>query len=284
MQKRLIATVLLIGYGVMLVKIMVFKDLPVIRVGQIMLNFAGTDGGHPPNFVPFTTIVPYLFGYKGLIIAGINLVGNIVLLVPVGLLLPFVFPIISWKRSFLLALASGLVIEIMQTALHVGIFDIDDVILNAFGVMIGFTASIVLMKWVRQRNYQKIFGAMVACLAVFGVFYATVIYPISHQGVAPSVDANGDRDLCGRDRQRGILGDGTGGKGQSVSVPDNSCMMSRNAGIDQRVELSDRARIETSAGSVSFASLKVDDRVTLVGGPNPDGSFTADTVVVCKSE
>ncbi len=27
--------------------------------------------------------------------------------------------------------------------------------------------------------------------------------------------------------------------------------------------------------------MKVGDRVTLVGGPNPDGSFTADTVVVC---
>jgi glycopeptide antibiotics resistance protein len=52
-------------------------------------------------------------------------------------------------------------------------------------------------------------------------------------------------------------------------------------GRDQIVHLADRAAIETSAGPVSLSDLKTGDRVTLVGGPNRDGSFTADTVVVC---
>ena len=69
-------------------------------------------------------------------IAGINLIGNIALLVPIGILVPFLYENITWKKSLVLAFFSGLIIEVMQVMLHVGIFDIDDVILNALGVMI----------------------------------------------------------------------------------------------------------------------------------------------------
>ena len=80
-------------------------------------------------------------------------------------------------------------------------------------------------------------------------------------------------DLCG----------GTGGNGQIVSVGNNEFTMKRNDdGSDQVVHLSDQATIKTSAGSASLSDLKIGYRVTLVGGPNPDGSFTADTVVVCN--
>jgi glycopeptide antibiotics resistance protein len=156
MKKRLISTITLIAYSAILIKVMVFKDMPTIRIGQLMLNFAGTDAGHSPNFVPFKTILPYLLGYKGLIIAGVNLVGNVALLVPIGFLVPLVYRNMTWKKSIALAVAAGLSFEVMQTVLRVGIFDIDDVILNALGVMIGYWAFAILAKWVRSRNYKNI--------------------------------------------------------------------------------------------------------------------------------
>ena len=84
--------------------------------------------------------------------------------------------------------------------------------------------------------------------------------------------------------QSGDLCGGTGGNGQIVSVGNNEFTMKRNddSGSDQVVHLSGQAIIKTSAGSVSLSDLKVGYRVTLVGGPNPDGSFTADFVVVCR--
>ena len=136
MKKYIIPGLLLIAYILILLKIMVFKDVPLIRVGSIMLNFGGTNPGTAGNFIPFTTIIPYFFGYKGWMIAGINLIGNIALLVPIGILVPFLYENITWKKSLVLAFFSGLIIEVMQVMLHVGIFDIDDVILNALGVMI----------------------------------------------------------------------------------------------------------------------------------------------------
>lgn len=83
--------------------------------------------------------------------------------------------------------------------------------------------------------------------------------------------------------QSGDLCGGTGGNGQIVSVGNNEFTMKRNDdGSDQVVHLTGHATIKTSAGSASLSDLKIGYRVTLVGGPNPDGSFTANTVVVCN--
>jgi glycopeptide antibiotics resistance protein len=81
-------------------------------------------------------------------------------------------------------------------------------------------------------------------------------------------------DLCG----------GTGGNGRVVSVGrDGFTIEPSGTAGEQIVHLTGRGTIDTSAGSVSLSDLKTGDRVTLVGGPNRDGSFSADTVVVCKA-
>jgi pectate lyase len=80
-------------------------------------------------------------------------------------------------------------------------------------------------------------------------------------------------DLCG----------GTGGNGEIVSVGDNEFTIKLAAdGSDMVVHLTGQATIQTSAGSASLSDLKIGYRVTLVGDRNPDGNFTADTVVVCR--
>src|SRR5689334_20770698 len=97
---------------------------------------------------------------------------------------------------------------------------------------------------------------------------AAPVQPTTAPGETPQSE-----DLCG----------GTGGNGQIVSVGNNEFTMKRNDdGSDQVVHLTAQATIKTSAGSASLSDLKIGYRVTLVGGPNPDGSFTADTVVVCS--
>lgn len=146
MQKHLIPLFALIAYSAILIKIMVFRDIPVIRIGHLMLNFGGADANGQANFLPFKTILSYLLSEKGLIIVGINLVGNIVLLVPFGFLVPFVYRNMTWKKSLVLALAVPFVIEGLQVILHLGIFDIDDVILNGLGVMIGYWMYRILFR------------------------------------------------------------------------------------------------------------------------------------------
>jgi glycopeptide antibiotics resistance protein len=137
MKQRLILVFVLFVYCLILVKVMVFKDVPPIRIGSLILNFGGSQEGWA-NFLPFKTIFSYLTSDKGIIIAGINLFGNVILLVPIGFLVSLINRNLTWKNSLVLAIASGLVIEGTQVLLRLGIFDIDDVILNGLGVMGGY--------------------------------------------------------------------------------------------------------------------------------------------------
>ncbi len=126
---------------------MVFKDIPTIRVGHLIFNFGGTNVNGQTNFIPFKTIMSYLNGSKGLVIATINIIGNIALLLPFGFLLRFIFKSIDLRKTLSFAVLAGLVIEGTQVIFNVGIFDIDDVILNAFGVLIGVWLCILLIQW-----------------------------------------------------------------------------------------------------------------------------------------
>jgi glycopeptide antibiotics resistance protein len=80
-------------------------------------------------------------------------------------------------------------------------------------------------------------------------------------------------DLCG----------GTGGNGEIVSVGINTFSLKLNKGSNLIVSLTSQATIETSSGPATLSDLKIGDRVTLVGDSHRDGTFTADTVVLCNA-
>lgn len=118
-----------------------------------------------------------------------------------------------------------------------------------------------------MKQIYVIILVIVVTAATFSGYGGVVLVAGQSESAMPT-----SGDLCG----------GTGGNGQIVNVGNNSFTIKRHDdGSNQIINLTDQATIETSAGPVSLSDLKIGDRVTLVGGPNPDGSFTADTVVVC---
>ena len=117
-----------------------------------MIRFAPSHA----NFVPFKTILPQLRGEPRWSTAIINLVGNTVLFVPVGFLVPWVYRKMTWQKSLALAVAVGLTMEGMEGVFRIGIVDVDDVILNAFGVVSGYW---VFTFWVRQRGTRLLWRA-----------------------------------------------------------------------------------------------------------------------------
>ena len=93
------------------------------------------------NFIPFKTIVEYITtiidgGIRGHALR--NLFGNLLLLFPAGLYLPF---FVQRTRKIgiysLVVAASIIVIEIIQLATKSGSLDVDDFILNFAGALIG---------------------------------------------------------------------------------------------------------------------------------------------------
>jgi len=282
-KKHLISTFILIAYSVILIKVMVFKDMPIIRIGSLMLKFGGTQEG-PANLVPFKTILPYLLGEKGLLIGAINLLGNIVLLVPIGFLVPIVFRNMTWEKTLAIAVASGFFIEGMQVVLHLGIFDIDDVILNAIGVVTGYWAFVILANWVRSGKYKTIIiTAIIVIATAVTALYA--IYPKGQQQRMNSLRGaeNGQSDRFDNEERKMSPGvdpcNGTGGTGQIISMGNNTITIKRNDGISQIIKLTDRTKIRTSMGPASESDLKTGDRVTVV----IDSSETATLVLICNA-
>lgn len=93
------------------------------------------------NFIPFKTIIEYVQRYSNGYwrLATINLLGNLALFVPMGMALPCLFKKLNrfWK-VILTVLGMVVIIELVQGLLRVGSIDIDDVIFNVVGAMIGY--------------------------------------------------------------------------------------------------------------------------------------------------
>ncbi len=94
------------------------------------------------NLIPFKNIggfVDNAIHGKAIIAFLINIVGNIVVFIPIGFLLPLLFKKInSFKKFSLVFVSVIIVLEISQILLHVGVADIDDLILNYIGGVIGW--------------------------------------------------------------------------------------------------------------------------------------------------
>jgi len=95
------------------------------------------------NFVPFKTIVTYIRHYfsgsinKSIIIK--NLMGNLFVFSPMGLLLPCLFKNLRRFSKFSITMIMILIaVEAMQLLTNTGSMDIDDIILNLAGALISF--------------------------------------------------------------------------------------------------------------------------------------------------
>ena len=104
------------------------------------------------NLTPFDTIVRFLRTIEtqeGYFVrhAFINLVGNVVMFVPLGVFLPLLWRKMRayWRFFLLCALAIALV-EAAQALLLRGSADIDDLILNLAGATIGFPFGLLAVK------------------------------------------------------------------------------------------------------------------------------------------
>ncbi|MBQ3252035.1 MAG: VanZ family protein [Oscillospiraceae bacterium] len=96
------------------------------------------------NLVPFATMrryFPLLSGEKGWYLqrhAIINLVGNVVMFIPLSFCIIRIFPrFYGFFRTFLLCLILIIAVETVQYFTMLGTCDIDDLILNMLGVSIG---------------------------------------------------------------------------------------------------------------------------------------------------
>ncbi len=93
------------------------------------------------NLVPFREIKRFIMYREtlGLLVVAENLIGNIAGFVPYGFILPLIYK--NKRRLWVITLLTmefSLFIELTQLVLKVGSCDVDDIILNTCGGMLGY--------------------------------------------------------------------------------------------------------------------------------------------------
>ncbi len=127
-------------YLIILVIVINWKFRSLKEIKDTMELFAGADFKNY-NLIPFQTMVMYMArgttaNTTHWLIT--NLIGNTVFFIPVGLLYPMVYEKAKFLRTSLFGFCLTLGIELFQLVTKLGSFDVDDILLNLLGVMIGY--------------------------------------------------------------------------------------------------------------------------------------------------
>lgn len=86
------------------------------------------------NLIPFVNLLDY-DSKRDLLL---NLIGNVALFIPTGIVTPLVYKKLdSFGKTMLTGFGLSLIIEIIQLPFAVRASDVDDLILNTFGCLIG---------------------------------------------------------------------------------------------------------------------------------------------------
>ncbi|MFE4710889.1 VanZ family protein [Paenibacillus sp. NPDC056722] len=134
------------AYLYLLVKVILFKgghvDVHILlQQFQRTLQDPGRIFLRPYNLVPFNEIKRDLHHLSlSNPFLNINLTGNVLAFIPLGLFLPVVFRNVQWSvaKVLMCSLLLSLCFESTQLVLAIGTFDVDDLLLNTLGGLVGY--------------------------------------------------------------------------------------------------------------------------------------------------
>ena len=155
--QRIVLWVLLVCCLLVLTKYILFKRSPEYYKNYFAHEYNRKvirDGWKHANLKPFSTI--YLF-YRSKRLREEykydNIGGNIVGFVPLGILLPALFFVFrSFWRIALTSFCISLLFETTQLLTGLGSFDVDDIILNTTGGILGYIVYLGLKKIIRDDH------------------------------------------------------------------------------------------------------------------------------------
>ncbi|MDL9980976.1 VanZ family protein [Microbacterium sp. ASV49] len=124
------------------------------------------------NLIPFASVADYLFsGSAGTRrFAFGNIAGNVLLFIPLGAYLSLLTRMTIAKTMLVIASVS-VAVEIIQGLFALGASDIDDVILNCLGGLLGILLFVVLRAVLRGRSRARTAIAVLSVLALPVLYY-----------------------------------------------------------------------------------------------------------------
>lgn len=122
------------------------------------------------NIIPFKSIIDYIVNFNWYDFR-INIIGNIIILMPFQFLIMKIYKIKNLKQNLLFELLFVFLIELLQYITHTGVFDIDDIILNVFGM-----TTIYLLFANNKFNIKKSLKLIIPVFVVIGILFGVTKY------------------------------------------------------------------------------------------------------------
>lgn len=156
-KRERIKTVFL--YGVFICYILfLIKLLILSRVSLLDLFNSQRTLNRSINLIPFHSITEYISGSTANLkrFAFSNVVGNIVIFIPLGIYLPLLKKDKRVITNLLFIFIVSLFVEIIQGLLGIGASDIDDIILNSLGGLVGILGYKFLLFILRDEKKVRV--------------------------------------------------------------------------------------------------------------------------------
>jgi len=126
------------------------------------------------NLIPFGFIKDYIVDKQPLGMA--NIIGNILMFIPMGIFLSMTGQ--RYDKALIFLIGSSFCIEVFQYVLVRGVSDIDDIILNCVGGVIGIGCYKISKRWGNESDTKMLILVLCAlfsivafyCCLHFGVF------------------------------------------------------------------------------------------------------------------
>lgn len=156
-----VSKTVLVAYGIIVLWLLLFKssfDLPMVF----------EYGSRNLNIIPF---------------AGNNLsemVSNIIVFIPLGLLLGANFAQINLWRKLAYLFAFSVFIEIIQFVFAIGTTDITDVIMNTFGGCIGLALYSLGKKYLHNEKLDHLICVVVSILVIVLLLIRVLVFKVRY--------------------------------------------------------------------------------------------------------
>ena len=120
------------------------------------------------NLIPFASIAEYVSGSSSGAgrVAFANVVGNALIFIPLGVYVSWLRPRAPAWLTMLAVASVSVAVEIIQGVFGVGASDIDDVILNCLGGIIGILAFRLLAAILRQQSLVRTAIAVLSLMSL----------------------------------------------------------------------------------------------------------------------
>lgn len=157
-------------YAVLIFYVILFLSIVVFKyVSPLELFSENRQVYRSINLLPFQSIKNYLMGTVDVshTVGFNNIVGNIVLFIPLGIYLPLFKKNKKVFGCIISVFAISLSIEIIQYIFGIGATDIDDILLNCAGGIIGILIYKLLT--VLIKDHGKIRTVVTVCSSIIGI-------------------------------------------------------------------------------------------------------------------